>query len=886
MSVRWRTARLLALWRGSRLERELENEVQAHLELAERDALARGLDPAHAREEARRRFGGVDQMKEQHRDQRSVRWIEHLAKDVRYGMASLRRQPAFTAVAVGVLALGIGANTAMFSLVDAILLRPLPFPNPDRLVRWWEAPSATTTNSTTALNFLEIRRRSRAFEALSAEAAVAATVAINGEPVRLHGRLVSADHFDVFGIQPLIGRSFAEDEDRAGAPKVLVLSHAAWQRRFGGDPQILEQRVLLDNVPHRVIGVLPPGAFDRDRARPRDEAASFWKPQGFTEQQIAAGSHWLNPVGRLRPGLTLADAQQDLVSARRQIDDLIPAWKRDWSVIAEPYDARLIDTRLRQSLYVALGAVLLVLAIACANMTNLLLARGVARQRELAVRAALGAGRTRLAAQMLTETLVLALFGGFVGVALAYALIQAAIPLLPVAVPYTAEVALNSRVLAFALVAVFGVSIAVGLLPALRLSGASYSAALNSGARGSSSPHDRVRRLIVSAEVAVALMLVCGSFLLFKSLLRLQHVDIGTSAGDVITASVDISRDAYPTPERAAAFYEQLMARVGAIPGIERVSLAGDVPLEGTGGENLRVPGREADRLLIRFKRAGAGYFETLGIPVIAGRTFTADDRRGREYVTVINEALAAELERTFGLRDPVGKIVDLPAIHYGSPTTRERMTIVGVVGNERVRPDLRSPLQGIAYVPLPQAPLLWLKLAARVHDAPFAVVPAIRAALRDIDPQVALADVMTVEQIKTRSLSGLQEPAWLIASFAALSALLAALGLYGVVSHAVTQQRREIGVRLALGARGLDVLGMILRSVLATIAAGVVVGMIGAAAATRVTESLLFDVSPLDPVAFAAAAAILALVAVIAALVPATRATRVDPTVALRTDS
>jgi putative ABC transport system permease protein len=885
VSIRQRAARLLALLFKNRLERELDNEVLAHLELAAQEGIARGLDPDEAWREARRRFGGIEQMKERHRDDRSARWIENLVKDLRYGVAGLRRQPVFAIVAVGVLALAIGANTAMFSVVDAILLRSLPFPEPDRIVRWWEAPTTTTSNSTTALNFGEIKRISRSFEALSAEAAVSETVSINGEPTRLARRLVSADHFDVFRIHPLLGRSFRPDEDREGAPKVVVLSHAAWQRRFGGDPQILDRTILLDNVPHQVIGVLPPGAFDRDKARPRDEAASFWKPQAFTEQQIAAGSHWLNPVGRLKPGVSLAEAQQDLLAARAQIDPLIPAWKKNWSVVVEPYDARLIDGQLRQSLYVALGAVLLVLLIACANMTNLLLARGVARQRELALRAALGAGRARLAAQMLTETLVLGACGGFAGVALAYGLIQAAIPLLPLAVPYTADVTLNSRVLIFAAAVVLGVSAAVGLLPALRLSGASYSAALNSGARGSSSPHDRIRRLIISAEVAVSLMLVCGSLLLFKSLMRLQQVDIGASAANVVTASIDIARASYPTPERATAFYDALLERVRAIPGIERVSLSGDVPLEGTGGENLRIPGRDSERLLVRFKRAGEGYFETLGIPVVAGRTFTAEDRRDREYVTVINEALAAQLEQTFGLSDPIGKVVDLPALRYGTPTTRERMTIVGVVRNERVRSDLRSPVEGIAYVPLAQAPLLWLKLAARVHDPSFTVVPAIREALRDVDPRVALADVLTLDQIRSRSFSGLQEPAWLIGSFAVLSALLAALGLYGVVSQSVTQQRREIGVRLALGATGMNVLGLILRNVLTMVSAGVVVGLVGSAAASQLTESLLFEVSPFDPFAFAAAASILALVGAVAAVIPASRATRVDPTVALRAD-
>ncbi len=885
MSPRRLAARLLALLRRDRLERELQNEVLAHLELAEYEARQRGMSPADARLEARRRFGGIEQMKEQHRDDRSARWIENLIKDLRYGAAGLRREPVFSAVAVGVLALGIGANVAMFSIVDAVLFRPLPFPEPERIVRWWETPTPTTSNSTTALNFTKIKEISRSFAAVSAEAAVSATLATDGEPIRLHGRLVSADHFDVFGVHPMLGRSFHADEDRPGAPRVVVVSHALWQGRFGSDPRILERRILLDNVPHQIIGVMPPGAFDRDRARPRDQAASFWKPQAFTEQQLAAGSHWLNPVARLRAGVNLAEAQRELLAARAQIDPIVPAWKKNWSIAIEPYDVRLIDARFRQSLYIALGAVVLVLVIACANMINLLLARGASRHKELAVRAALGAGRSRLVAQMLTETFVLGTVGGLAGVALAYALVQAAIPLLPVAMPYTADVTLNLRVLAFAALTAVGVSLAVGILPALRLSRASVSAALNNAARGSSGSHDAIRRFIVGAEVAVSLMLVCGAFLLFKSLIRLQQVDIGVQAPTVVTASVDIARDAYPTPERAAGFYERLVERVRALPGVESASLSADLPLEGTGGENLRMPGRDAERLNVRFKRAGAGYFETMGIPVRAGRTFTDDDRSGREYVAIVNEALAAQLAQTFGVKDPVGQLVDLPAIGYGSPTTRERMQVVGVVGNERVSPDLRAAADAIAYVPLAQAPILWLKLTARVSGAATGTVPAIREALHDVDPHVALADVMTMEQIRHRALSGVREPAWLIGIFAALSATLAALGLYGVVSHTVAQQRREIGVRLALGARPSDVVGLILRNVLTMIVGGIVAGLIASAALTRVTSSLLFEVSALDPMTFATAAIGMAVVGALAAAIPARRATQVDPAISLRSE-
>lgn len=878
-------ARLLALLRRDRLERELDDEVIAHLELAERDARERGLDPIAARRDALRAFGGIEQMKEVHRDDRSVRWIENSVKDLRYGLAGLRREPLFALIAIGVLALGIGANTAVFSVVDGVLLEPLPFPHPERIVRMWEAPTTTTTNSTTAQNFIELKRRLQTFEVFSGETDVNATAEIGGEPVRLQGRRVSANHFDVFGIAPMIGRTFREADDRPGAPNVLIISHAAWQQRFGGAANILDQEVRLDGVPFRIIGVMPRGVLDRDRRRPDMTFVSFWRPLALRPEELASGSHFLAPVGRLKPGVTIEQAQRDLLAARADIADLIPQWKKEWSVVVEPFDAALIDGKLRQSLYVALGAVVLVLLIACANLTNLLLARGAARQKEIAVRAALGASRGRLVAQFLTESLVLGSLGGVAGIALAAALIAVAVPLLPIAIPFTADIELNLRVLAFATLISLTVSIIVGVMPALRLSSGPAASALNTVTRGSSGQHHRLRRVIVGAEVAVSLVLICGSILLFKSLVKLQQVDTGVRAANVVTASIDIGRDKYPTAEHVIGFYDRLIEQIIALPGIDAASIAADVPLEGTGGENLRMPGHGDTRLPVRFKRADAGYFATIGLEIVKGRGFTRADRLGAPYVTVINEALARDLESTFGVSDPVGQLVDLPAIGYQTPTVRQPMLVVGVVKNERVEPDLREQFPGVAYVPIAQAPILWNKLAVRTDRPTADVTPALRDALRHIDPRIALANVRTVDELRDLSLSGLRAPVWLIGTFAILSALLAAFGLYGVVAHSVTQQRREIGIRIALGAHTNDVLSMVVRHIMTTIAAGLLAGIIGALALTRVTRSLLFEVSALDPAAFTIAAVTMAMVGLIAAIIPASRALRVDPTTALRSE-
>jgi putative ABC transport system permease protein len=481
--------------------------------------------------------------------------------------------------------------------------------------------------------------------------------------------------------------------------------------------------------------------------------------------------------------------------------------------------------------------------------------------------------------------MVLGLLGGLAGIALAMALIRIAIPVLPVAIPFTATIEPDGRVLAFATLVVSIVSALVGVVPALRLSSASAAEVLNQGTRGSSGRHDRIRRVIVGAEVAISIVLICGSVLLFKSLMRLQQVDTGVRAPNIVTASVDIASDKYPDAARATAFYDRIVEQIEAIPGVESAAVAADVPLEGTGGENLRTPSTGDQRLLVRFKRADPHYFDTIGLEIVKGRGFTPADRLSAPYVTLINEALAKDLSSTFGMADPVGQVVDLPAIGYLSPTERKPMTIVGIVRNERVRGDLRAAMEGIAYVPIAQAPILWTKLAVRTQLNAAAIVPSIRAALRQVDDRVALADVRTVEDLRELSLSGTREPAWLIGIFAALSACLAALGLYGVVSHSVSRQQREIGIRMALGARSAEVLSMVVRNVLSTIAGGLAVGLLGALVLTRLTQSLLFEVSALDPVAFAVAASAMAAVGVIAAVIPATRAMRVDPTTALRSE-
>ncbi|MGH9667507.1 MAG: ABC transporter permease, partial [Bryobacteraceae bacterium] len=497
MSLRRSLVGLLALTRKRRLDLELENEVRAHLELAERDAIARGLPPEEARWEARRRFGGIDQMKEQHRDRRGFPWLEALFRDFRYGLASLLRAPGFTIVVVCVLALGIGGTVAMYSVVDAVLLKPLPFAHPDRIVCVWEAPRPGVVNATTPGQFLTWKRLANVFVALSAEQPVWAALTGAGEAMRIPGKAVTAEYFNVFATGAELGRTFTPEEDQSGAAPVIVLSHAAWQTYFGGDPGILKRRVILDGEACQIVGVLRPGAFDRDEVQ-------FWKPLAFTPSERLSETHWLTVYGRVRSDITVNQARERMQAVHAALVNTALVDDPQGTIVVEPLARLLVGANLRRSIAVAFGAVFLVLLISCANVANLLFAQGATRRTELAVRAALGAGRARIVAQLLTESLALCLLGGGAGVAVAGGLVHLARPLLSQTLPFTADVSLNLRVLAFGVAIALGVALLVGAAPAVQASWGNLADSLRQSARGSSIAHARLRRIIVIGEVALS----------------------------------------------------------------------------------------------------------------------------------------------------------------------------------------------------------------------------------------------------------------------------------------------------------------------------------------------------------------------------------------------
>jgi putative ABC transport system permease protein len=877
MSIRRAVERLLAPVRKRRLDRELESEIAAHLELAERDGLHRGLSPAQARREARLSFGGIEVVKEEHRDRRSFRWMETLARDFRFGFSSLIRAPGFAVVAVGVLALGIGASTAMFSVVDAVLLKPLPYPEPERLVTVVEADGGQRWG-VSAGNFVDWKRLSTTFAALTAQAQSTAPVIMGSVPERWDGYLVSADHFKVYGVKALLGRTFLPGEDQPGAERVLVISHALWQTRFGGEASILNRRLLVGGEAHRIVGVLPPGSFDR-------EQGVYWKPLIFTPAQLTRESMWLVAVGRLRAGVSLTQARDEMLRVSAGLEAVNPYWKKGWRAVVDLADANMAGDRLRQMIWVTAGVVAMVLLIACSNIGNLLLARGAARRKEMAVRAALGAGRGRLIGQLVGESLALCTLGGAAGVALAYVLVGAARPLLARTLPPTAEVAMDPRVLWFAVAAILGVCVLVGFLPALQTSSGALSTWLNSTSRGSSGSRALLRRAIVVGEVAVSLVLVCGAVLMFRSLLNLRSVNIGVRMENVIATSVDLPTEAHPKAESVIQFARTVVERLQAVPGVERAAVSTGVSLEGWGeGGVVVAPGlARGGSVNVRIKHVDQNYFAALDIPVLSGRGFDERDRRGAPRVVVVNQELAAQLRSAGGPANPVGKVIGLSLSPYGTTQAElAQVQVVGEIRTERIG-DLQSPAEPAAYVPFAQEPVGFMNLTLRTRREPAGVIPGVREAIRELDRGLPLGPVSTLREIKERSFTDTTQTAWLTGVFAALAALLAACGLYGVLAQSVTQQRRETGIRIALGAAPRTILSGVVRNAMGLVAVGLGIGLAGAFALTGVMRSLLFQVPALDPLAFAIACASMTLVGLAAVLVPASRAARVDPVTSLR---
>ncbi len=804
-------------------------------------------------------------------------------QDVRYGFRTLRQSPGFTIVAILTLALGIGANTAIFSFVDAILLRPLPYADANRIVRVLEKPPGGTRNGISTLNYLDWKTQNTVFDAMAAQTGGAALLSGVAEPVRLRGARVGPDYFRIFGVQPVLGRAFTAEEDQLGKEHVAILSHRLWETQFSADPGVVGRKIILDGQPHEVIGVLPAGgAFDQAYAQ-------IWRPLAFELPNRTRNFHWLSSFARLKPGVTLQQARAQLDGIGAQIAAQYPASNKGWGVTIEPYADTLVGQDLRRSVWIMMAAVGMVLLIGCANLANLTLARGASREREVAVRASLGAGRWRLMRQFLTESILLAIAGGLAGIALGYGVMKLLLLALPpFTLPREVHVTLDLSVLLFALAVSLFTGIIFGLAPALQAARPKLAAVMKEGGRGSSAggARKRVRSVLVVSEVALAFILLSGAGLLIRSFQQLMQVNAGFNIDNVITAGLPISNKAIPDPERLNARYREIEARVESLPGVRNVAITSVLPLEGWSyGMPFQIVGQPlidvSHRPACFFKIVSPSYFATLGIQLKRGRALSEQDRKGAPPVTMVNETFA---KRFLKNQNPIGQRISIEEIVPGQTKLGPEIPwqVVGEIADEKIGGLNDNDSPGV-YVSNEQSPLYGMTLVVRTALNPLALDHGLRAAIHEIDKDQPLTDVRTLVQVREESVASDKLQTRLLGIFAAAAMILAAIGIYGVIAYAVTQRMHEMGIRSALGASTGDLLRMVLTGGMTLAGAGLAIGLAGSLAVTHLMSTLLFGVSPRDPLTLGAAAVLLASVSLLACLIPARRAARVDPAVALR---
>ena len=803
---------------------------------------------------------------------------------MRYAIRTLRRSPGFTIIALLTLALGIGANTAIFSFVNGVLLKPLPYRDPHGIVMVWEKPPGGDRNGISTLNFLDWKNQNTVFEHMAAiNFGGNVTLTGAGQPEELQGVRVSASYFDIFGVQAVFGRTFAPDEDQLGKSQVVILSHRLWENRFGADPSIVGRTLTLSGKPCTVVGVMPAHSpFDRSYAQ-------LWIPLSFEPRDMTRDYHWMLSFARLKPGVSLEKAQAGMDAIGARIAAAYPESNKGWGVTVERFEDRIVGPQLRRSLFVLLAAVGAILLIGCANLANLTLARGAAREREIAVRASLGAGAWRLIRQLLTENLLVAATGGALGLALGYAMIRGLILLAPpFSLPSEADVSIDPAILLFTLAVSLLTALLFGLAPAIHAARVDPASAMKEGGRSASSGagRARLRSALIVAEVALAFVLLAGAGLLVGSFFRMLHVDTGFTSTNVTTARLPIARDRFAHPEQLLQYVRLLDDRLRAAPGVRDVAFSNVLPMQGWGdGMPFLVAGHafvdRANRRACFYKRVTGSYFRTLEIRLLRGRTFTDRDTRGGAPVIVINEEMA---RRYFKGEDPLGKRILIQEILYGQPGLGPEIPweVVGIVGDEQTGSLIDTKIPGV-YVTFDQSPTNDLNMVLRASLDPRMLTSAIHAAVHAVDKDQAIADLETLEQIKSGTVSSDRMQTMLLAIFAALALLLAAIGIYGVISYSVTQRTHELGIRAALGASRGSLLGMVILRGMQLTLIGLAIGAAGALALTRLLASLLFGISPRDPVTLIGVAAVLSAVALLACYIPARRAAAVDPLVALR---
>lgn len=809
--------------------------------------------------------------------------MDELLQDVRFALRLLLKSPGFTLLVVMALGIGIGANSALFSVLDAVLFRPLPYQEPDRLVKIWMRFTGIglpkDQNWVSAPEFVDLRDQNRCFSHIAAFSRSSYSAKIGSMPERLDGAVVTAQFFDLLGTQASRGRMFRAGDDQPGQENIAVLSHALWVSRFGSDPGVIGMPLTINARPFTVVGVAPAGFQFPDNAE-------LWTPLAFSAGDLSPnnrGSHGLEVIARIKPEVSIEQAHSDMQGLSRRIVEQnsgYPYAKFDFRIVMNGLLEELVGD-MRTSLWLLMGAVGFVLLIACANVANLLLARASTRGREIAVRAALGAGRLRLVRQLLTESVILSVLGSIVGLLLAHLGLTLLNQVGPAGLSRAAAARIDLRVLGFTLLIALITGILFGIAPALQAS-RSCADGLREGGRGGSASRalQQLRRALVVVEVALSLILLFGAGMLIKSLLRLQEIDPGFRPDGVLTLRITLPENRYSDASRMRTFFRELVDRVGKIPSVEAVGGVSALPLSGSGGSGTTTvdsrsvaPDKatpEAD-----WRRVTPGYFSTLGIRLIRGRFFEDRDNETSAPAAIIDETMASTF---WPGEDPIGKRIR----HGGSQSTRPWFTIVGVVAHVRNR-TLEEPSRVQFYWPYAQDPARGVSLAVRTSLEPRALAGAVRREVLDLDPDLPISTVRSMQELVSASLSRRKFSMWLLSVFAGVAFLLAVVGIYGVISYMVTQRTYEMGIRLALGAGRFSILRLVLGQSALLAVTGIALGLLGSLALSRVIASMLFNVQATDPAIFLAVAGTLIAVALLASLLPAIRATHVDPMVILR---